>query len=87
MAAWACQEEAQFAGTIASATRLGESCILKVESFNHYSPSVMCPLWESDVLAQGIETTFGPETCAQMNGATISGYLVRATDSDSIILE
>lgn len=85
--AYACQEESQFAAQIQSASMLNGQCVLDVKSFSHYRPSVMCPLWESDVLNQGIIIDLSSSECAKMNNSQISGYLIRPIGSNDIFFD
>lgn len=85
--AYACQEESQFIAQIKSANMLDGQCVLNVKSFSHYTSSMVCPLWESDVLNQGITTDLSSAECAKMNGGEISGYLIRPIGSNDIFLD
>ncbi len=85
---YACQEEGQFIATIASAEYSAQGqCLLQVQEFAQYNPSMTCPLWQSDVMQLGITTALGRETCAQMPGSTFSGYLIRPVGSQQILLD
>lgn len=84
---YACQEESQFIAQIKSATMIDGQCILNVNNFSHYTPSMVCPLWESDVLIQGITTDLSSAECSEMNTAEISGYLIRPVGSNDIFLD
>lgn len=86
-AAYACQEESQFIAQIKSASMIDGQCILNVSSFSHYTASMVCPLWESDVLSQGITTDLASAECSKMNGGEISGYLIRPIGSNAIFLD
>lgn len=85
--AFACQQEAQFISIVSGTQFASEKCLITVSHFSQYSASVVCPLWESDVLEKGIIAKFEKNHCLDLAGRELSGYLVRPSGSETIYFD
>lgn len=84
---FACQQEAQFISVVSSAKFINQKCSLTISHFSHYSASAVCPLWESDVLQNGIVANFEKSHCVDLAGRELSGYLIRPSGSETIFFD
>ncbi|PIP88592.1 MAG: hypothetical protein COW01_13715 [Bdellovibrionales bacterium CG12_big_fil_rev_8_21_14_0_65_38_15] len=82
---FACKQEAQFIAPQVETTFNGTSCLVKVIEFSHFTPSIICPLDEEEVLSEGFLIQTQEENCQKIT--QISGYLVRDQVSDVILFD
>ncbi len=83
---FACREEAQFVATSVKPTFEDQKCIVKVFSFSHYVGSMLCPLYQEDVVEMGIVVkNVDEETCSKIT--KLSGYLVKDHFTHDIYLD
>tara|TARA_R110002049_G_scaffold118656_2_gene272691 strand:- start:3095 stop:3394 length:300 start_codon:yes stop_codon:yes gene_type:complete len=84
--AFACKQEAQFIAPSVETSFENQKCVATVIEFTHYQESMVCPLWQEDVIDQGIlikNTT--AEECSKIN--RLSGYLVKDHFTHDIFLD
>lgn len=70
--AQACQQEAQFIGTV---TNVSADCSYKID-FSMYNVSMVCPLGIDEALM----TRFKDASCTLKNGDQVSGILINLND-------
>ena len=82
---FACKQEAQFIAPQVETSFDGTNCLVKVITFSHFTPSIICPLDEQDVFAQGFILETEEESCQKIS--KISGYLVKEEGSEAILFD
>ena len=82
---YACKQEAQFIAPKVETSFAQGNCTVKVIEFSHFTPSMICPLFAEEVLAEGFMIQTQEENCHKIS--SISGYLIRDQYSQAILFD